>query len=53
MAYMTLKDIDVRYDKKKQVLKGLNLEVNEGELVSLLGPAGVEKPQLFVLWQDL
>ena len=24
---MTLKDIDVCYDKKKQVLKGLNLEV--------------------------
>ena len=43
MAYMTLKDIDVRYDKKKQVLKGLNLEVNEGELVSLLGPSGCGK----------
>ena len=43
MAYMTLKDIDVRYDKKKQVLKGLNLEVQEGELVSLLGPSGCGK----------
>lgn len=43
MAYMTLKDIDVRYDKKKQVLKGLNLEVKEGELVSLLGPSGCGK----------
>ena len=40
MAFMTLKDIDVCYDKKKQVLKGLNLEVEEGELVSLLGPSG-------------
>ena len=43
MAYMTLQDIDVRYDKKKQVLKGLNLEVQEGELVSLLGPSGCGK----------
>ena len=43
MAYMTLKDIDVRYDKKKQVLKGLNLEIKEGELVSLLGPSGCGK----------
>lgn len=43
MAYMTLKDIDVRYDKKKQILKGLNLEVQEGELVSLLGPSGCGK----------
>ena len=40
---MTLKDIDVCYDKKKQVLKGLNLEVEEGELVSLLGPSGCGK----------
>ena len=43
MAFMTLKDIDVCYDKKKQVLKGLNLEVEEGELVSLLGPSGCGK----------
>ncbi|MDR7811782.1 ABC transporter ATP-binding protein [Lacrimispora sp.] len=43
MAYMTLQDIDVCYDKKKQILKGLNLEVQEGELVSLLGPSGCGK----------
>ena len=43
MAFMTLKDIDVFYDKNKQVLKGLNLEVEEGELVSLLGPSGCGK----------
>lgn len=43
MAFMTLQDIDVRYDKKKQILKGLNLEVQEGELVSLLGPSGCGK----------
>ena len=43
MAYMTLQDIDVCFDKKKQILKGLNLEVQEGELVSLLGPSGCGK----------
>lgn len=43
MAYMTLQDIDVRYDKKKQILKGLHLEVQQGELVSLLGPSGCGK----------
>lgn len=43
MAYMTLQDIDVCYDKKKQILKGLHLEVQEGELVSLLGPSGCGK----------
>lgn len=43
MAFMALKNIDVCYDKKKQILKGLNLEVSEGELVSLLGPSGCGK----------
>ena len=43
MAFMTLKDINVRYDKKKQVLKGLDLNVEKGELVSLLGPSGCGK----------
>lgn len=43
MAFMSLKDIDVSYDKKKQILKGLNLEVEKGELVSLLGPSGCGK----------
>ena len=27
MAFMSLNGIDVSYDKKKQILKGLNLEV--------------------------
>lgn len=45
MAFMSLKDIDVSYDKKKQILKGLSLDVEKGELVSLLGPAAAENPQ--------
>ena len=40
MAFMTLNQIDVSYDKKKQILKGLDLKVEKGELVSLLGPSG-------------
>lgn len=43
MAFMTLNQIDVSYDKKKQILKGLNLAVEKGELVSLLGPSGCGK----------
>ena len=39
MAFMTLENIAVCYDKKKQILMGLNLEVEKGELVSLLGPS--------------
>ena len=45
MAFMSLNGIDVSYDKKKQILKGLNLEVEEGELVSLLGPSGCGSPR--------
>ena len=43
MAFMTLNQIDVSYDKKKQILKGLALKVEKGELVSLLGPSGCGK----------
>ena len=43
MAFMSLNQIDVSYDKKKQILKGLNLNVEKGELVSLLGPSGCGK----------
>ena len=43
MAFMTLNHIDVSYDKKKQILKGLDLKVEKGELVSLLGPSGCGK----------
>lgn len=43
MAFMNLNNIDVCYDKKINILKNLNLEVEEGELVSLLGPSGCGK----------
>lgn len=43
MAFVQLKDIDVTYDQKKYILKGLNLDVEKGELVSLLGPSGCGK----------
>lgn len=43
MAFVSLSGIDVSYDKKKQILKGLSLEVEKGELVSLLGPSGCGK----------
>ena len=46
MAFMSLKDIDVSYDKKKQILKGLSLDVEKGELVSLLGPSAVSYTHL-------
>lgn len=43
MAFMHLDEINVSYDGKKNILEKLNLEVKEGELVSLLGPSGCGK----------
>lgn len=43
MAFMHLDGINVSYDGKKNILEKLNLEVKEGELVSLLGPSGCGK----------
>lgn len=43
MAFIDLKNIDVSYDGKKNILKGLNLEIEKGELISLLGPSGCGK----------
>ncbi len=43
MSFVTLNDIEVRYDKKTAILKELNLAIEKGELVSLLGPSGCGK----------
>ncbi len=43
MEFLSLNKIDVTYDKKKTILKGLDLEIRKGELVSLLGPSGCGK----------
>ncbi|MGL5437845.1 MAG: ABC transporter ATP-binding protein [Lachnospiraceae bacterium] len=43
MAFVELNQIDVSYDNKKYILKGLDLHVEKGELVSLLGPSGCGK----------
>ncbi len=43
MSYVDLKDIAVSYDGKTNILEGLNLKIEKGELVSLLGPSGCGK----------
>ena len=39
--------------KKKQILKGLSLDVEKGELVSLLGPSGCRKSTLLSMIASL
>ncbi len=43
MSYGELRNITVSYDRKNMILKDLNLEIHEGELLALLGPSGCGK----------
>lgn len=43
MSFMSLNQINVSYDGNKNILEGLNLDIQKGELVSLLGPSGCGK----------
>ncbi len=46
MAYIEFKEICKSYDGKNQVLNHINLDVEKGELVTLLGPSGCGKSTL-------
>lgn len=46
MAYIEFKGICKSYDGVNQVLKSINLDIEKGELVTLLGPSGCGKSTL-------
>ena len=43
MSYGELRNICVSYDRKTMILENLNLDIEKGELLSLLGPSGCGK----------
>jgi putative spermidine/putrescine transport system ATP-binding protein len=43
MSFIELTNINAGYEKKNPILKDFHLEVEQGELVSLLGPSGCGK----------
>ncbi len=46
MAYIEFRDICKSYDGEHQVLKHIDLDVEKGELITLLGPSGCGKSTL-------
>ena len=47
MYALEVKDVTFSYDNQKTVLKNINITLNKGELVSLLGVSGGGKTTLF------
>lgn len=45
MSYMEISNIEKAFDKN-EVLKGISLNIEQGEFVSLLGPSGCGKSTL-------
>lgn len=43
MSFVQLKNLNMIYNQKNHILKDLNLDIEKGELVSLLGPSGCGK----------
>jgi subfamily B ATP-binding cassette protein MsbA len=46
---LTFDDVHFRYDERQAVLRGISLDIREGEIVALVGPSGAGKSTLFNL----
>ncbi|MDZ4671209.1 MAG: ABC transporter transmembrane domain-containing protein [Phototrophicales bacterium] len=46
---ITFQDVDFTYDTKQEVLKGISLEVAEGEILAIVGASGAGKSTTFNL----
>ena len=43
MALLQVKDVSKQYEKDKKVFSDINMEICEGEFVSIIGPSGAGK----------
>lgn len=49
MSILEAKDVYYSYDRKKNVLKGINVHLERGKLYAILGPSGCGKTTLLSL----
>lgn len=53
MSVLTLKDVSYSYDKKKMVIKNMNLDFEEGTLYAIVGESGAGKTTLLSMLSGL
>jgi len=53
MSVLELKDVQYSYDKKKKVLKDINISMEKGKVYAILGPSGCGKTTLLSLMGGL
>lgn len=46
MSILNLKDVSYSYDKKKMIIKNMNLDFEEGVLYAIVGESGAGKTTL-------
>ena len=53
MSVLTLKDVSYTYDKRKMVIKNMNLDFEEGTLYAIVGESGAGKTTLLSMLSGL
>ncbi len=53
MSVLTLKDVSYSYDKRKMVIKNMNLNFEEGTLYAIVGESGAGKTTLLSMLSGL
>jgi len=47
MAYLSISKVEKSYSKEKKIIQGLDLEVEKGEFLVIVGPVAVENQHCF------
>ena len=49
MSIMEVKNVGYTYDNRRKVLRGINVQMEQGKLYAILGPSGCGKTTLLSL----